>query len=130
MIKKLFLTVALSALSFAGFSANSYKLDEVKMDNMFANATEISATSMDLSSTFVVEGDKTVGGYLVRAFFCGFIGLHRSYMGTGGKSVWWWYCCVPVLGGVTTFVDFWGVVFMGQKQLDKYKDNSKKVVWM
>jgi TM2 domain-containing membrane protein YozV len=55
---------------------------------------------MNPSSQALTKGDKTVGGYLLRAFFCGSFALHRSYMGTGGKSIilalllysWWSWC--------------------------------------
>jgi hypothetical protein len=32
----------------------------------------------------VAADEQTKSGYLVRAFFCSIIGLHRSYMGTKG----------------------------------------------
>ena len=72
---------------------------------------------------------QSLDGGCHRAFFCGGIALHRDYMGTGGKSMWWFYLCVPVAGGVDACVDFWWVVFKGSEAMDKYKDNSKFFVW-
>ena len=37
--------------------------------------------------------------------------------------------CIPVYGSVVALVDFWGVVFKGDEQFNKYKDNPKFRVW-
>ncbi|MDX2191302.1 MAG: hypothetical protein SFY32_15725 [Bacteroidota bacterium] len=133
MIKNLTVALFLALGATTAFCGTSYKLNDAQIDNLMTSAVEVSTielSPLSLNSDAILTGDdKTMGGYLLRSFFCGFIGLHRSYMGTGGKSVWWWYCCIPVVGGVTNLVDFWGVVFGGQKALDKFKDNSKKWVW-
>ena len=133
-MKKLFFALAI-LVGFASTSfANEYKLNDQQVESLFENANDISFASEDLASGLALNsaaaGEQTVGGYLLRSFFCGFIGLHRSYMGTDGEKVWWWYFCIPVAGPVTNLVDFWGVVFMGKKQLDKYKNNGKKIVWL
>lgn len=135
-MKKFILGLALiGGLFTANFaSASSYKADDVSIDVLFDNSVDVTSTVNEMAlgsmmSPQTVTGDQTVGGYLVRSFFCGFIGLHRSYMGTAGNTVWWWYFCVPVLGGVTNCFDFWWVVFKGDDALSKYKDNGKLMVW-
>jgi len=50
-------------------------------------------------------------------------------MGTGGETMWYKYLCIPVYGGIVGCVDFWGVIFKGDEQFNKYKDNPKFRVW-
>ncbi len=114
-------------------NGSKYHIDEQKIDKVFSQSQEMSYEANGLSAlalpvTKMQAGDQTKGGYLLRAFFCSFIALHRSYMGTGGKSLWWFYLCVPVVGGFDGCVDFWWVVFSSDA-LDKYRDNSKFFVW-
>jgi hypothetical protein len=141
-MKKIITLCAVAGLSFAtALAGNSnYKVDDASIDQLFAQSEDISMTA---STDFALQntnlaanlssvnggGEKTVGGFLIRAWFCGFIALHRSYMGTGGKTLWYYYFCIPVMGGVTSCVDFWWVVFKGKDALNKYKDNSKFIVW-
>lgn len=141
-MKKIILSFALAAGLFFTSNAgeSNYILDEQAVDQQISQATEVSFDNAvaDLSvlngqaiNSIAIKGggSQTVGGYLVRAFFCGGIALHRYYMGTGGKSMWWFYFCVPVVGGVDACVDFWWVVFKGSEAMNKYKDNSKFFVW-
>ncbi|MBW8050794.1 MAG: hypothetical protein FVQ77_10760 [Cytophagales bacterium] len=120
------------------FAANNYKIDDVAIDQLFVQSEDVTLTLTDeLSSlTSIIsinmmalpEG-KTVGGYLLRAYFCGFFALHRSYMGTGDKNLFFLYFCVPVASSIAAFVDFWWVVFKGEEALNKYTDNPKWFVW-
>ena len=112
-----------------------YKIDEQKIDKVFSQSQEVNFEANELTALSLAgtkmnsgDGDKTRGGYLLRAFFCGSFALHRSYMGTGGKAMWWFYLCVPVVGGFDACVDFWWVIFSGDA-LDKYRDNSAFFVW-
>jgi TM2 domain-containing membrane protein YozV len=134
-MKKLILGLALiGGLFTTNFaSASAYKADDASIDVLFDNSIDITTTvnEMALGSMMApqsVTGDQSVGGYLVRSLFCGFIGLHRSYMGTGGKSVWWFYLCLGGLG-ITNCFDFWWVVFKGSDAMEKYRDNGKLMVW-
>lgn len=128
-MKKLLLVFSLVVMT-AGLSFGSnYKLNDEAVDNLFAQADDVSlvADAAEFSMPALAEPTKT--GYLIRAFFCGSFGLHRSYMGTGGKTLWYYYLCIPVAGGVVACVDFWYVVIKGDEALSKYKDNPKWVVW-
>ena len=120
------------------FAANYYKINDAVIDQMFAQSEDVTLTFTDqLSSLYMINSvnfaalseGKTVGGFLLRAYFCGFIALHRSYMGTGDKNLFFLYFCVPVAGMVAAFVDFWWVVFKGEEALNKYADNPKWFVW-
>ncbi len=130
-MKKLVLALAFLVGATGASFASNYKLDEAAIDAAFEASTQISFESAVDAASFaaVAEGETDKGGYLLRSFFCGFIALHRSYMGTGGATLWWKYLCIPVVGGVVNCVDFWGVVFKGDEQLAKYKDNPNYIVW-
>jgi TM2 domain-containing membrane protein YozV len=136
-MKKLLFSLAFFTCLFATnlASASTYKVDEAAVDQLFSASDDVTFTASEEAyalmnpSTQAVTKDKTVGGYLLRAFFCGEFALHRYYMGTGGKKLFWYYFCIPVVGGVTACVDFWWVVFKGSDAMNKYADNSKFIVW-
>jgi hypothetical protein len=125
-MKRLFLSCLL-ALGVLGGFANGYKLDEAAIENAFAASEDITWTAdLNINSSSANFGEATIGGFLLRSFFCGFIGLHRSYMGTGGKTLWYYYLCTF---GVINVVDFCGVLFKGDEFMAKFKDNPKFLVW-
>jgi TM2 domain-containing membrane protein YozV len=128
-MKKLLLVFAMSVAVVGSALANNYKLDEASVDAAFTVSEDISLVASEGVSQLAMGtlDEPSKGGYLLRAFFCGFIGLHRSYMGTGGKALWYYYLCIPVYGGIVGCVDFWGVVF--GMDLNKYKNNPKFNVW-
>jgi hypothetical protein len=102
---------------------------------MISNSTEISfeqkmnADFGTMNLNLKASDTKTRAGYLVRAFFCGSIALHRYYMGTNKKAMWAMYFCIPVVGMVDVFVDFWWVVF-DKDAMNKYANNDKYIVWL
>ena len=116
-------------------SASTYKVDDAAVDQMFLSADDVTFSASEEAYALMnpaqaaVKGDKTVSGFLVRAFFCGIFAVHRSYMGTGGKTLFWYYFCIPVVGEVAAIVDFFWVVFKGEDALNKFADNSKYLVW-
>jgi hypothetical protein len=129
---------AFATASYAADGGTAYKANDEKIDQLFASANDITlaATTDQLvkfnnveMNTAVGSGEKTKGGFLVRAFFCGGFALHRYYMGTGGKQLFWYYFCIPVAGGVVGCVDFWYVLIKGDEVLSKYKDNPDWIVW-
>lgn len=134
-MKKALLLFALG-LSSLVYKANTYKLNERQLDKIFATGTEVTFDEMyagdiaKLEANYSKDGSEvTLGGYLIRCFFCGGIGLHRYYAGTNKDAMWVLYCCVPIVGGVAQLVDFWWVVF-DEDALDKYKNNDKFLVWL
>jgi hypothetical protein len=134
-MKKLTAIIALAVGSIFSANANNYKMDDAKLEEAFAQATEVSfedmfASKIDLQSTYMQSGaeGQTRGGFLLRSFFCGFIALHRYYMGTTRKGMWAMYFCIPVVGGVTNLVDFCWALFDGEAYT-KYANNDKYMVW-
>ncbi len=131
-MKKLFLACFLSLCAAGASFAGGYTLDESAIDNAFANSQDVTLESSEYSASLnaaIAEGETTVGGFLLRSYFCGSIALHRSYMGTGGATLWWKYLCIPIAGGVANCVDFWGVLFKGEERLAIYKDNPNFFAW-
>ena len=130
-MKKLFLFVLLTGFAASVSFAGNYKLSDNAVESAFAAAEDItfSAEASPLAVSMLNDDEPTKTGYLIRAYFCGSIGLHRSYMGNGGEKMWYKYLCIPVYGNVVALVDFWGVVFKGDEQFNKYKDNPKFRVW-
>ncbi|MFN7015009.1 MAG: hypothetical protein ACK4ON_12145 [Bacteroidia bacterium] len=134
-MKKILLVFTMSLAVVGSALANNYKLDENSVEAAFAASEDISLVASDEANTLALASvngtfdEPNKMGYLLRSFFCGFIGLHRSYMGTGGKTLWYYYLCIPIYGGIVNCVDFWGVVFKGDEQWNKYKNNPKFNVW-
>jgi hypothetical protein len=138
-MRKLFFVFAFMAMmvSVSSVKADNYFVNDNAIEDLFATSEDQTAEMLDLSNpllTSSVMGTKaaanqTVVGFLLRSYFCGFIALHRSYMGTGGKTLWYYYFCIPVVGGVVNFVDFCWVLFKGSDAMNKYKDNPKFIVW-
>ncbi len=133
-MKKFFLILAaVAGLSFSQQSFASYRVDENAIEQQLAGAEDVSLSASEEASALMsnsqISEEKTVGGFLIRAYFCGGFALHRYYMGTGGASLFWYYFCIPVVGGGTACIDFWYVVFKGKEALNKYADNAKFWVW-
>lgn len=144
IMKKLLMIFAMlgafATASFAADGGTAYKANDTQIDQLFAGADDVTltATSDELSQLGNVEmnsavalgnGEKSKVGFLLRAFFCGGFALHRYYMGTGGKQLFWYYFCIPGVGGVVACVDFWYVVIKGDDAMSKYTDNPKFIVW-
>ena len=138
-MKKLYFILGFLSIGlFAFANTDKYKVNDAAVDQMFAQSHDISADliSGDMSivnlnqpSVQVASGGQTVGGFLLRSFFCGFIALHRKYMGSDISGLWWKYFCIPVAGGVANLGDFCWVLFSGKSALSKYKGNDKWFVW-
>ena len=133
MKKFILMLAAVAGLSFSQQSFASYRVDENAIDMQLAAAEDVSLSASAEASALMnntqISEEKTVGGFLLRAYFCGGFALHRYYMGTGGAALFWYYFCIPVVGGGTACIDFWYVVFKGKEALNKYADNSSFWVW-
>jgi hypothetical protein len=138
-MRKLFFVFAFMAMmvSVSSVKADNYFVNDNAIEDLFAASEDMTTEIADLSNpllTSSVMGTKatanqTVGGFLLRAYFCGFVALHRSYMGTGGKTLWYYYFCIPIVGPCVNYVDFFWVLFKGSEAMNKYKDNPKFIVW-
>jgi hypothetical protein len=134
-MKKLLATLTLCAFMTTFAVANSnYKLNEDAVQQQFQQAETVvwntaSADALDMTNIAIPSGDKSVGGFLLRWFVCGaLLWSHRKYMGTGGESVWYWYC-IPVYGSVLACGEFIDVLFGGDDALSKYSGNGAACVW-
>jgi hypothetical protein len=131
-MKKLFLIAVASLFIGSSFasSTSSYVSDDTQIEQLFASSEDISLSSSDeatalmLNVNSVSANETTKGGFIVRAIFCGWIALHRSYMGT--KGLWWKYFCTF---GFVSCVDWVGVAIKGDEGLAKFKGNDKFWVW-
>jgi TM2 domain-containing membrane protein YozV len=132
-MKKILLIAALvGGFAASTFAKDTYKLNDASVDQMFAQSSDITltvsteeatASSMNTEAVSLsLAPSQTKIGYYLRLFFCGMVGLHRSYMGTGGKTIWFYYC-IPGLNGAMLFCDFWITIFKSDLW-DKYKNNS------
>lgn len=136
-MKKLVLALAL-VIGAAGVSyAANYELNNSSIDAAFAVSEDITMQSSILneslfSAAAVADGEITKGGFLLRSYFCGFVGMHRAYMGNGGKKVGLYYCLSSIVGvgSAIAFIDFLMVLIKGDEMLDKFKDNPKFIVWL
>lgn len=130
-MKNLVLAIAFVVGAASASFASNYKLDQVAIDAAFEASTVITFKSATEAASFTAaaEGETDKIGFLVRSAVCGVVALHRSYMGTGGATLWWKYLCIPVAGSIVNLVDFWGVIIKGDEQLALYKDNPNFIVW-
>ena len=129
--------LAISSFSFASTGAK-YRVNDADVDQLFSASKDISASATDEmvlintgdSKTMTsAGGDQGIGGFLIRTFFCGFIWLHRSYM--GGSGLGWKYCVGSIfLASIPQAVDFWWVLLSGNDALSKYKGTDKFIVWL
>jgi len=144
-MKKLVLAIALIVGAASFTFASSYNLNESAIDAAF-NASE-DVTLMDVytfdqnlaSAALAEAGNKK--GYLVRAFFCGWTGMHRKYIGSGGKKLGWYYVGACAAGSLLSsfvvglvfyapnVVDFFGPIFSDDLWA-KYQDNPKFMPWL
>ncbi|MBI4930896.1 MAG: hypothetical protein HY841_09055 [Bacteroidetes bacterium] len=139
-MKKLLFALGFFGITLFSFAGNGekYKVNDAAVDQLFAQSQDVSSAladgdmtlvNLNQPSTQVVGGGQTVGGFLLRSFFCGFIAIHRKYMGSDLGSLWWKYFCIPVAGGVANLGDFCWVLFKGNSALSKYKGSDKWFVW-
>jgi hypothetical protein len=135
-MKKLVLAIALIVGAASFTFASSYNLNETAIDAAFDASEDVTMQSNVLTESVTnaaaADGEITKGGFLVRAYFCGFVGMHRAYMGNGGKKVGLYYCLTSIVGVGNTiaFIDFLMVLIKGDEMMDKFKDNSKFIVWL
>ncbi|MDY0199784.1 MAG: TM2 domain-containing protein [Tenuifilaceae bacterium] len=135
MKKVLFVSVLVFCAVFSSYSSN-YKVSDVAVDNLFANATEVSVVDMtgsfamgsSATATFV-EKDPVVATII--CFFVGGFGVHRHYLGTkGGMWAIYTFTCGGIFG-VVPLVDFFVLIIDGiaKEGIGKYVDNEKFFMW-
>lgn len=141
-MKKINVLVVLLFFAAVQFSnANSYKLDNSKVDAMFATASEVSATEItNFQMNSMVSGDviklvdnpePLVAWLCSWSYAIGIAGIHRLYLGTGIVTfivylITWGGC------GIIQTVD-WIVLLLEviqKKNFDKYVGNTKILMWL
>ena len=139
------LVVLLVAMS-SSFAGNKYQIDVEKIDQLFEQSSEVSASNFMLSATTAEmpmaptptpNPGKMIGGNgdvnpvvaFVLSFFLGGIGIHRIYMGT---SVGTFIGYILTLGGcgIVSFVD-WIMLLIGliDEDISDYVNNPKFFMW-
>ena len=145
-MKKAFLFLAaLFALSFGAYAeTDPYTLDDNAIDEVFAQATEVSLN--DVNAVLGMDFNLTPNGQngpqfnassvnpwvaWVLCWVVGGFGIHRHYLGT---SKWMWalytFTCGGIFGIVTT-VD-WVVLLIGAITNDyrQYTNNDSFFMWL
>jgi TM2 domain-containing membrane protein YozV len=144
MKKALLLSCVLGLFSLTSFAGTGqYKLDDASVDALFEQSTDVTASMMtgaadlsftsfakpEASSNAIVMSDKSPITAFLLAFFLGFLGIHRFYLGTKTMTgVGYILTCGGL--GVVAFVD-WILLLIGtiNDDIDKYVDNPKFFMW-
>ncbi len=138
-MKKLFLSLL---ILFAGVfvfeaSANTYRLDQAEVDQMFAQAEQVDLMAMhsmspmtsNTASTMLAVQDKDPLIAFILAWVVGPLGIHRAYLGTSTGTI---IAYILTAGGcgIVAMVD-WIVLLIGlvNDDISKYIDNPSFFMW-
>ena len=139
-MKKVFVTfaflVGIAATSMANTS--NYYANDAAVDQVFANAAEVSLSSYDFTNAINTDNNATTVSAKKNAvvawalcWVVGGFGIHRHYLGTSG-SMWalYTFTCGGIFGIVPT-VDWFVLLIDGvvNNNIDKYVDNEKFFMW-
>lgn len=136
-MKKLLLIFSVLMVFAMGAKAN-YALDESRLNQAFANATEVqlaslleSPSALNLAgvNTFYVASEKNAIVAALLAFFLGGIAIHRYYLGTKATMILYYFCTCGGIGGIVPFVDFI-VLLVDSNDISKYCNNEKFLMWL
>lgn len=152
-MKKVFTLLTIVLLSSASLFANQYKLDDAKVDAMFASAQTLTinddANLIDLTSYGTTSNQATVSGKnpiatLLLCAFLGWAGVHRIYLGTS-TGVWIGYLAIttcgvvgcfiiPIFGAALGFVipaidGLFLLIGLINNDISKYENNTKFFMW-
>lgn len=117
-----------------GANAESYRIDQSKIDASFASATEMSILSVfdmgGLQGPTQVLDDKDPAMAFILATVLGYLGIHRLYLGTEPLVVIL-YIITAGGCGVIALVDWIMLlmVLLDEKDLGPYIDNPKFIMW-
>jgi TM2 domain-containing membrane protein YozV len=139
-MKRLFTIMffALFGIAAASANADAYRLNESTVNDMFASAEVVDfltpnamAPLVDFGSTSTAyfSSDKTPAVAFILAWFIGYLGIHRMYMGTSTGTI----IAYIITGGgcgVVWLID-WIVLLIGvvDDDISKYIDNPKFFMW-
>lgn len=128
----LFLSVAMFA------RVDNYRVNDATVDALFQNATEITSPimgeinadlPMSLNNTMSFAAEKNPVVAFLLAWFFGYLGVHRLYLGTE-TIVFIGYLCTGGGCGIVATID-WIMLLIGviNDDIDKYIDNPKFFMW-
>lgn len=152
MRKTLSLLVLFSTLfvmAKASGTAETYVIDDQKVEQLFDNSTDISYASVSAEATsnyasenyfataqqnndkqaqFRAGGDKNFATALLLNFFLGGLGIHRAYLGT--KTMTWVGYILTCGGifGIVPLVDFITLI-INNNDISPYVDNPRFFMW-
>lgn len=115
-----------------------YRLDEAAVDQMFAQAEQADFLAMNTmaplagaasTATHFLQAEKNPAVAFILAWFVGYLGIHRAYLGTSTGTI---IAYILTLGGcgIVAFVD-WVVLLIGlvNDDISKYVDNPSFFMW-
>ena len=143
-MKKLILLSALVVFISLAKAADAYRIDDQSIDQLFAQALDLSVTSTALlptlsnpkiaSDMFAEDDNKEVlaGAVAIASVLFGvglLIPVHRFILGTGGHNfkIFALYCVTLDCGGFLTLVD--GIILLTDDSKKKYINNPKWFMW-
>jgi TM2 domain-containing membrane protein YozV len=118
--------------------ASMYRLDHASVDQMFDQAEQADFLAMNTLAPYAnsstathsfYSADKNPAVAFILAWFVGYLGIHRAYLGTSTGTI---VAYILTLGGcgIVAFVD-WVVLLIGlvNDDIGKYIDNPKFFMW-
>jgi TM2 domain-containing membrane protein YozV len=131
-----FLTVfALGSVNLQAMETDNFFIDDSSVELLFEQAKEEVTIKQDFFSVYdFTKQEKISGGdnpiiAFVLAWFIGFLGIHRAYMGTNAAVVIGYILTIGGCG-IVVLVD-WIVLLIGviNNDISKYVDNTKFFMW-
>ncbi len=134
MKKLLLLSAFVGCLATASFASNArYIVDETAVDNLFAQSSDLSMAAAGMSvfelmaptsvTNLSADDEVTRKGFIVRTIFCGWLAMHRTYLGTEGMF-WKYFCTVGVIPcGDLIYT------LCKKENFDNFQGSDKWVVW-
>lgn len=140
-MKKIYLSIVflgLFGVAAANAESAAYHLDHAAVDQMFEQAEQADYLAMNTLAPFAgastatqsfYQSDKNPAVAFVLAWFVGYLGIHRAYLGTSTGTI---VAYILTLGGcgIVAFVD-WVVLLIGllNDDINQYIDNPKFFMW-
>lgn len=136
-------TVVLILLLVAVFAvkqvnASTYSIDEQKIDQLFATATETSMISINANElgavpsnypvSLVAPKEKDAVVAIVLDFFLGGLGIHRFYLGTETLTGLGYILTCGGIFGIVPLIDF-VVLIIDNQDISPYIDNPRFFMW-
>jgi len=144
----LVLFTALFVMAKASGTAESYVIDDQKVEQLFDNSTDISYASVSSAATsnyagenyfataqqsnertqFKAGGDKNFATALLLNLFLGGLGIHRLYLGTKTLT---WVGYILTCGGIFGIVPLVDLItlIINNDDITPYVDNPKFFMW-